>query len=599
MKVFNARLTIGRRIGLGFGIILLLALVNFVLTFRTLYKSRALTDSIINVYTPSVDALEDLNVLVLNTNMLINNWVHVQSGENNYDKTRLLKIINDDYPKLKKHVRNLGKLWEKDDRAQVDLIFEKIDKLLVLHKSITVKLNSFASYEDPMILFELRNLIEGGEVDELTKEVLMLLSKRISKDHQNTKRVSNEMIESFNIVQAVVRNSGVLLLLGGMLIAFFTFKSIVNPIYELKEILIQVGKGILPKEKIRERDDEIGEMSAAMGGLVDGLKRTTEFSREVGAGNFKSDYQPLSDKDVLGQSLLVMRTELSEFTSHLEKKVIERTEEIERQKVEIEEKNHKLQELYTAVTDSIVYSKRIQQSILPPDVYVKRSLPDSFILYKPKDIVSGDFYWFDKKKDAIYIAAVDCTGHGVPGALMSIIGNNIMNESINSKDNILPGNILDDLNYGVTKTLRLGQPESGGAKDGMDITLCRIDYKNNIMQFAAAYNPLYIIKNGEFSEIKANKFPIGYYAEDPEMKYTTHEISIKKGDVFYLFTDGYADQFGGPAGKKFMYKKFREKLIDIHTLPMSEQGVILNTVLENWKGDLDQIDDILVIGFRI
>jgi serine phosphatase RsbU (regulator of sigma subunit) len=348
-------------------------------------------------------------------------------------------------------------------------------------------------------------------------------------------------------------------------------------------------------------------MTGALNLLVNGLKSTTDFSREIGSGNFEGNYQPLSEEDSLGHALLKMRDDLFENEQMLENKVKERTEEVVKQKEElekqndvIEEKNDKLQMLYNDVTDSIKYALRIQQSILPPTSYVKKYIPDVFFLYKPKDIVSGDFYWFEEQGENLFIAAVDCTGHGVPGALMSMVGNNILNRSVTDHSLTDSAAILDELNEGVSRALRVGQEEGQGSKDGMDISLCRINYKQNLLQYAGAFNPLYRIRNGEFEEFKANKFPIGHYGEEPALKYTNIDFEIQKGDIYYLFTDGYADQFGGPRGKKFLYKRFRELLLHICTFPMAEQQRLLDKEITEWMGDTEpQLDDILVIGFKI
>ncbi|MFQ3576020.1 MAG: SpoIIE family protein phosphatase [Cytophagales bacterium] len=595
------RLTIGRKIGLGFGILIFFTLINFIVTFFTLHKSRQLSDDIINIYTPSVDGLEEYNVMMLNASLLINNWVLIQSGEDNYDKIQLKKLLSQEYPRIRKKIEDtLSINWNENEKQTIKKIFKKNDVLFSMYKDIMSQLNSFSAYEDATILFPIKPMIaEDGEITELTRDILSSLDLLISKQHKITQSVSKQMIGSFNIVQSFVSISGILLIIGGVIVAIATIRTIVKPVTELKDMLLQMGKGIIPDKNVVADDDEIGEMTLAMSQLVGGLKSTAQFSKEVGSGNFESEYKPLSENDILGNSLLVMRKDLKELTSNLEQKVKERTEQIEAQKVEIEEKNEKLRSLYEAVTDSIKYASRIQQSFLPTDIIIKRSLPEYFVLYKPKDIVSGDFYWFEKKKDAIYLAAVDCTGHGVPGALMSIIGNFILDYNVSTVESISPGEVLDGLNEGVTNTLKIGQADSVGSKDGMDITLCKIDYKNQDLQFAGAFNPLYMIRDGEFSEFKTDKFPIGHYAEEPERKYLTQHINYKKGDVFYIFTDGYADQFGGPNGKKFMYKRFRELLIEIHQMPMNEQRDRLDQAIESWRGEEEQIDDILVIGFKL
>ena len=358
-----------------------------------------------------------------------------------------------------------------------------------------------------------------------------------------------------------------------------------------------MGKGVLPTERIEDRKAEIGEMSVALNGLIDGMARTTDFAREVGSGNFISDYQPLSNEDTLGSALLKMREDLRINEQILEAKVVERTEQVVQQKQEIEVKNQELEVLYKHVTDSIKYAKRIQEAILPPDNMVNRILPNSFVLYKPKDIVSGDFYWIEQKDDKTMFAAVDCTGHGVPGAFMSIVGYNILKHVVGTNSFTTPSLILDGLNDGVSETLH--HNDQGSAKDGMDLSLCTIDFKTLELQYAGAFNPLYLVRNGELTQISADKFPIGLFLGEKKNKFTNHTIQLQKGDCIYIFSDGYADQFGGPIGKKFMSKHLRTLLVEVHKLPVNKQKEVLNKTIEEWRGALDQVDDILVIGLQI
>lgn len=266
----------------------------------------------------------------------------------------------------------------------------------------------------------------------------------------------------------------------------------------------------------------------------------------------------------------------------------EQNNKIQLQKSIIEEKNKD-------ITDSIVYAKRIQEAILPPVEKIRTHLPQSFILYKPKDIVSGDFYFFDHtENNSIVIAAVDCTGHGVPGAFMSIVGHNAINQCVNEYKLNSPGEILKRLNKLVTNNLHSGEKVS----DGMDISLCTIDPGKSKLSYAGAFNPLYHIRDGSLTEVKADKIMIGSLSGEDAV-FTEHAVELQKGDVFYLFSDGYADQFGGPKGKKFKYKTLQQLLVDIHSKPMHEQHEILKNTIEAWQGGLEQVDDILIIGFRI
>jgi serine phosphatase RsbU (regulator of sigma subunit) len=266
-------------------------------------------------------------------------------------------------------------------------------------------------------------------------------------------------------------------------------------------------------------------------------------------------------------------------------------EEIEQQKNQILDKNKQ-------ITDSIHYAQRIQEVIMPSENEVKKMLKDSFIFYKPKDIVSGDFYWVEKKGSKMIIAAVDCTGHGVPGAFMSLIAHNLLNQIIKEHEITLPSEVLDHLNIGVTDTLKQSSGDSK-VKDGMDIALCRLDLDEMKLNFSGANNPLYFIRNGELTEIKGDKVPIGMFIKDRFRPFTDHELSLQKGDTFYLFSDGYADQFGGEKGKKFKYRQFQSLLLSVQHYSMDGQLKIIAETLARWQGDIEQVDDILVIGVRI
>lgn len=606
------RLTIGRKIGIGFGILIFFTVINFVLTLDTVNKSTDLNNSINTIYTPSVQLFERLNYMLLRSNKYIENWV-VRDVEapSSPVKEPLRKIINVEYPALKKQIREMSKYWPEKDQKRVDTLLVQIDALFHDHYSQVMNgLNTYESYQDPIIKFMWTDFVYAAVIPVEIERIQKELSAIIEYERNNADKASNQMVNSFDVLQTVVRNSGVLLVVGGILIAFFTIRTIVKPIKELQSVIQLLGKGVFPKENIIKGNDEIGEMSVALENLISGLKRTTDFSREIGNSNFKAHYEPLSAQDVLGHALLKMRSQLKESEQRLEAKVLERTQEvikqnkeIQKQRDEIEEKNKSLQVLYQNVTDSIRYAKRIQQSILPPIEVVKEALPESFVLYKPKDIVSGDFYWMDDSmKDIVWIAAVDCTGHGVPGAFMSIIGYNSLNQIIvENKPSVSAAAVLDRLKALVSQSLRQTQ-DGDTSKDGMDIALCKIDKKKKVLEFAGAFNPLLYIKTSqspELLEIKGNKFPIGIYLQDEDHKFTNHQIKIDEGDVFYVFSDGYADQIGGPRNKKFMIRNFRNLICDIHTQSMEKQKQILSDTLENWKGEYDQIDDILVIGFRL
>lgn len=300
---------------------------------------------------------------------------------------------------------------------------------------------------------------------------------------------------------------------------------------------------------------------------------------------------------------------------------------IESQKKEVEGANEELSVKNKEILDSINYAKRIQTAILPPDKLVKEHLEDSFVLYKPKDIVAGDFYWMksvdspfegglkgDEKnhpsnssqgENIVLFAVADCTGHGVPGAMVSVVCNNALNRSIKEYGLTNPGKILDKTREVVVEEFSAGWEADGESedyvKDGMDIALCSLSHSSNgahrKLKYAGANNPLWIIRKGELIITKADKQPIGSYRSSEP--FTTHSIDLQKGDTIYIFSDGYADQFGGEKGKKFKAKALRELLVSIQDKSMEEQKKIVDDTFEAWRGNIEQVDDVCVIGVRI
>ena len=272
----------------------------------------------------------------------------------------------------------------------------------------------------------------------------------------------------------------------------------------------------------------------------------------------------------------------------LEKTVKERTSEVVHQKEIVEQKNKD-------ITDSINYAKNIQEALLPTKAEIGKHFPESFILYKPRDIVSGDFYWISHRGNRTYYAIADCTGHGVPGAFMSMLGIAFLDEVIGMNPSISSNELLNQLRENVILSLRQTGQE-GQSKDGMDITLIIADWDKKELEYSGANNPLYLVRNSYLTEYKADKMPIGVHIKkDP---FSIHHIPFSLGDSIYLFSDGYADQFGGPSGKKFKYKSLKELLVKISNQPMAEQGIILNQSIEEWKGNMPQLDDIIISGIH-
>jgi serine phosphatase RsbU (regulator of sigma subunit) len=267
--------------------------------------------------------------------------------------------------------------------------------------------------------------------------------------------------------------------------------------------------------------------------------------------------------------------DLQKANQNLEKKVKERTREI---------------------TDSIEYASRIQNALLPPGEELDKLLPSYFILNKPRNIVSGDYYWVATKDKKVAVAVADCTGHGVPGAFMSILGIASLNEILNKIEAVRAGEILDQLRNQVIKSLRqTGRAKE--AKDGMEIALCVVDFEKNILEYSGAFRPLYLFRDNEFFELKGDSMPIGYY-QDEDHIFRNQELNFMENDMIYMFSDGYVDQLGGPDRKTYKSKQFKELLKKIHRKPLPEQKTILASEYEAWKSNMDQIDDILIMGIR-
>ena len=287
---------------------------------------------------------------------------------------------------------------------------------------------------------------------------------------------------------------------------------------------------------------------------------------------------------------------------------------IELEKI-VEERTAALKHKEQEITDSIKYALRIQLSIIPTNNHVKSLLPKSMVYYRPKDIVSGDFYWVDEINGSVLFAAVDCTGHGVPGAMMSVIGLKLLNQAVQDKKLNVPADILQYIDAGVNDTLRQSY-DPNAVKDGMDLALCSLDYKTLTLQYAGVFNSLWLLRKNisttykvksdrelfygtDLMEIKADKNYIGNNKDGVADIFTNHTIQLQKDDCIYIFTDGYADQFGGPKGKKFKYNQFKDILVQSFHLPVDDQYNALNKAFLDWKGSQEQVDDVLVIGVKI
>ena len=299
-----------------------------------------------------------------------------------------------------------------------------------------------------------------------------------------------------------------------------------------------------------------------------------------------------------------MNRDLEEKVKERTREVVEQKEEIETQKEEIEAQldlatlqRDTISDQKELILDSIRYAERIQSAILPPVRVMEEHLSDHFILFKPRDIVSGDYYWAREKDNKLLLAVADCTGHGVPGGFLSMLGISSMNEIVNRSKDLKPGKILEQLREVVINSLhQTGTRDE--AQDGIEIALCVIDLKGKYLEYAGSNRPLYLVRNGVVKHFRPDRMPIGIYEQEP-IPFTNHGINLEKGDSIYLFSDGYVDQLGGALRKTFRVINFRKLLLKIQDRPMEKQKTILIEKLAAWQGDVEQIDDVLVMGLRL
>ena len=584
------RFTVGKKIGGGFSIVVILLLIVFFYTFSVVNEAIKSNDKFLNVDQPSLFVINQLKDNLSKTHTHMQQWVIDESRPDEHFKVEaelmLDSIIKSDLDTIDqlstKWMKTSGGIEEfKNISAEVASLIESYNN------EVRNVLVDISSYQDGFSSLMAQTMFE--EINSSYEAILVSIN---NLSHIRTQIADEQQMETNERFSNLINNIlliSIIIVIGTISIAIFTTISITQPVQRLKSILLSLGRGVFPKSQLKPSNDEIGEMSEAMNSLVTGLKETTDFAHEIGQSNFDYEYQPLSDEDVLGHALLKMKDELAETERILEEKVKARTEEVVKQKAEIEE-------LYTDVTASIRYAKRLQDSILPPEKFIKKYFPSSFVFFKPKDIVSGDFYWIGKQKDELMFAAVDCTGHGVPGAFMSLVGANGLDSAFSEQKTPTPGTMLDGLNKYANNSLNKSIDDS--IRDGMDITLCSLNFKKMKLKFAGANNPLYLIRNGELEVFKTNKFAIGSFT-DGENNYETFELDLKAGDKIYAFSDGYPDQFGGERGKKFMYKKFKELLVETVNESMEDQKRKLEDRLFQWMGSHEQVDDIVIFGVEI
>ena len=594
MKSF--RFTISRRIGIGFGLFIFVVTLVFFITNRTLNKSREINRRINQEFAPSLNDLQKLSDQLARGQDLIRQWAFVQRIDDHQERQELIRLSRDIIPSQVEQVKTYVSSWSTSDQQKVVNIERDVKLLLTYYSEVQQLLPDFDSYSDPFLKIMAEDyFLEGTKIPKAYADVKKEVDALIYTQQQNMSSQIEEMNKSFSTLRILLVYIAIAVIIAGVAIAYFTSRSIVIPVNSLRRKLSNLSQGIYSVHPTKAGDDEIGDMASAVHKLITNFERTKEFSINVGAGNFNIDYEPLSQHDEMGKALLRMRDDLESYRHEMEQKVYDQTLEIRTQKELVESQKEKVTELYNDLQSSIDYAQRLQNTILPSEQFIREMFPQSFVLFKPKATVSGDFYWFKNSGGKKIFAAADCTGHGVPGAFMSLVGHNVLNQV--TKVYTRPSQILNNVNRMSAEVMRTDETTSF-LRDGMDIAMCALDEQKMTLEFSGAHNSLYLIRNESLTEYEGDPFGIGSFTGS-EKEFTNHEIAVQKDDCLYVFSDGYADQFGGPRNKKFMRKNLRALLQSITHLPMSEQMKELNNALEDWRGDNEQVDDILIIGIRL
>ena len=590
------RFTISRRIGIGFGLFILVVTLVFFITNRTLTKSREINRRINQEFAPSLNDLQKLSDQLARGQDLIRQWAFVQRIDDHQERQELIRLSRDIIPSQVDQIKTYMQTWAPSDQEKVAHIERDVKLLLTYYSEVQELLPDFDSYSDPFLKIMAEDyFLEGTKIPQAYSNVKKEVDALIYTQQQNMSSQIEEMNKSFSTLRILLVYIAIAVIIAGVAIAYFTSRSIVIPVNSLRRKLSNLSQGIYSVHPTKAGDDEIGDMAVAVHKLITNFERTKEFSINVGAGNFNVDYEPLSQHDEMGKALLRMRDDLESYRHEMEQKVYDQTLEIRTQKELVESQKEKVTELYTDLQASIDYAQRLQNTILPSEQIIRDMFPEVFVLFKPKATVSGDFYWFKNSGGKKIFAAADCTGHGVPGAFMSLVGHNVLNQV--TKVYTRPSQILNNVNRMSAEVMRTDETTSF-LRDGMDIAICALDEQKMTLEYSGAHNSLYLVRGESLTEYEGDPFGIGSFT-GTEKEFTNHEINVEKGDCVYVFSDGYADQFGGPRNKKFMRKNLRALLQANASLPMDQQLNALNTALVNWQGSNEQVDDILVIGIRI
>ncbi len=616
----------------GFLIVIGLSLVGAVYSFMTANKDKEIIGSVNQKFLPYLEDLERFDLLFVQSKMYITNWVFLQYSER--DKAELKKIHAEKYPVLKRDlersVENLAQFSFDDtykDKDSLAQIFKRFERLLQTQKEIMLLLQNFDDYQNPQKLLSAEAIIEEQILPQ-TDTLQVLLDSAVEINKKRTQNMAEYVKESLNVITLLVPFMSVLTLLILLLSAFYIYSAVTLPVVEVKTQLEYLSKGeVKTLATINTYELTISEMVEALRNLHAKLHLTAKFAQEIESGNFAAQFAPHSKQDQLGNSLLEMQKSLKAYAEDMESQVAERTqkilekeqdlqiaydelqvseEEIKQYAEELlitneqlEEQSKKIFKQNEKIIDSIQYAKRIQTAIIPQKEELDQAFGENyFVFFRPKDIVSGDFYYFRTIQNKMVISAIDCTGHGVSGAFMSIIGYTILN-NLMSQGLVQANMILDNMHLEVRKMLKQ-EKSNAQVQDGMEMTLCIIDPQNSSVEYAGAMNPLFMVQNQILRTYKATKRPIGG-AERGEIRHF-ERISFDYSEnpiTLYLATDGLQDQFGGEENKKFMPKRVRELFESIQHLPLTKQKIMVEKTFEDWLGNRDQIDDVLLMGIRL
>jgi serine phosphatase RsbU (regulator of sigma subunit)/HAMP domain-containing protein len=562
---------------------------------NTLSKAERINHQMNNVHLPALTLNRNLLLSIEQSFDLAKQWAYVQRNEDHIERRTFIALCDSVIPNQISAIQSLHHLWSEKQKEEWALVIGHWKLLNERYTKLRETLCCFDSYNDPMNIIMSEDLfLQGTEIPFEVERTQFLLQNLLKQFKETISEERESMDQSFADLYHLLSLFGVIIILLGITIAYFTSQSITSRVRKIRRSLKKLSLGIYGQEELPKFNDEIGDMGTALEKLKQNFERTKNFATEIGKGNLDASFEPLSKDDDMGHALLRMKEDLSFYRHRMEEKVAEQTQEITLQKNTAEAQKEKIQSLYADLKSSISYAKRLQDSILPDTASIQKIFPEHFILYLPKDVVSGDFYWFQQQGNKKLFAAADCTGHGVPGAFMSLIAHNALNHV--TKVYTKPGQILNQVNRIATSAFNTNNENQ--IKDGMDIALCSVDYDNMVLEFSGAQNDAVIIRDGQLIEIKGDKKSIGNDANTHNL-FTTQVNSIQKNDMVFVFSDGYADQFGGAMQKKFMRKMLKELLTSIATETHLNQREKLLEAFHQWKGENEQTDDVLIIGIRV